>query len=58
MKDGSQKIRAQQLGKLSRIDAIALVTDFQQGILPRITDQYSGDMRLQQGVQPGRAGHG
>jgi len=56
MKDGSQKIRAQQLSKSSRIDAIALVANFQQGILPWITDQNSGDLRLQQGVQPGRAG--
>jgi hypothetical protein len=46
MKDGSQKIRAQQFGEFACIDAITLVADFQQRILPRITDQHTRDMGL------------
>jgi hypothetical protein len=54
--DGSQKVRAQQFSEFPCIDTIALVTDFQQGILPRVTDQDLRDLGLEQGVQPGRAG--
>jgi len=54
MKDGPQKIRAQQLGQFSRIDAVALIAHFQQGIFPRITDHQLRDLGLEQGIQPGR----
>jgi len=54
--DGPEKIGAQQLGKLPRINTITFVADFQQRILPRIADQDLRDMGLEQIVQPGGAG--
>ena len=56
MKDGAEKIRTQQFGKFSRIDAVVLASDLQQSILSRVADQYLRDMGLEQGVQPRRAG--
>jgi hypothetical protein len=47
---------AQQIGQLSSVDAIVLVSHFQQRIFPWVAYQYFGDMRLEQVVQPGRAG--
>ena len=54
--DGPEKVRAQQLGEFPRIDAVALVADFQQRIPARIADQHLRDVGLEQVVQPGRAG--
>jgi len=41
---------------LACIDAVTLVPGFQQGILARIAGQHSGDVRLEQVVQPGSPG--
>lgn len=43
-------VQIQQLGQLVGIDAIALVSGFQQGILARITNYHSCDLRLEQVV--------
>ena len=52
----AELVQIQQLGQLASIDAVVLVPDFQQGILARIADHHSGDVRLEQIVQPGRPG--
>jgi hypothetical protein len=44
----AELVQIQQLGQLAGIDAVILVADFQQGILARIADQHSGDVRLEQ----------
>jgi hypothetical protein len=49
-------IHRAELVQLAGIDAVVLVPDFQQGILARIAEQHSGDVRLEQIVQPSGPG--
>src|SRR5712691_3245050 len=49
-------IQAQQLGQPARVDFVTLVALFHGGILPRIAHHQSGDVWLQQVVQPGGPG--
>jgi hypothetical protein len=53
---GEQPAAAEQIGQLASVDAIILVSGFQQGISARITHHHFRDVRLQQIVQPRRAG--
>jgi hypothetical protein len=47
MVDRLEMIAAQQLGELSRTDAIALVPVFQQSVLARIADHQFGHTRVE-----------
>jgi hypothetical protein len=49
-------IQAQQLGQPARVDLVTLVALFHGGILSWITHHQSGDVWLQQVVQPGGPG--
>ena len=51
--DRPDQVRAQQLGQLPRIDAVALAAFFEQGIPARITYHQFRDVRLDQVIQPG-----
>ena len=54
--DRAQLVVLQQFGQLPRIHAVMLIALLQQGIPTRIADHHSGDVRLQQVVQPGGPG--
>src|SRR6202795_5254262 len=53
--DRVELVQVQQFGQLARIDAVALVPNFQQSIFSRITHQHFGDVGFEQIVQPRRA---
>ena len=56
MIDRVELVQVQQVGQLASIDAVALVPGFEQRVLARITHQHLCDVRLEQIVQPRRAG--
>ncbi len=46
--DRVEFVQVQQFGQFARIDTVILIPVFQQGILARIADHHSCEVRLEQ----------